>query len=241
MTEPDPLLRAVCEHPAEDAPRLVYADWLEETGRPERAEFIRVQVERARLPADDSRQEDLRERDFALRYRHDTGWRKELPRLSGVNWQRFWRGFVSGVNFERWRFFHRFADSVFSTIPVQFLRLAGVSADQCRELVSSPYLGQLLGLDLRMTRIGSDGIQALAECPSLVGLQSLVLRGVSGPERYGVWQTQALGEAGAYALAVSPYLRSLTRLDLTDTHVSGLSLSLLQARFADALIYRPPG
>jgi uncharacterized protein (TIGR02996 family) len=45
------LLRAVCHSPADDAPRLVYADWLDEHGRPERAEFIRVQCELARLPA----------------------------------------------------------------------------------------------------------------------------------------------------------------------------------------------
>src|ERR687883_596011 len=35
----------------DDTPRLVYADWLVENGQEERAELIRVQVERARLPA----------------------------------------------------------------------------------------------------------------------------------------------------------------------------------------------
>lgn len=38
------LRRAICSHPGDDTPRLVYADWLEENGRPEQAEFIRVQV-----------------------------------------------------------------------------------------------------------------------------------------------------------------------------------------------------
>jgi uncharacterized protein (TIGR02996 family) len=37
--------RAICENPADDTVRLVYADWLEEHGEPERAEFVRVQVE----------------------------------------------------------------------------------------------------------------------------------------------------------------------------------------------------
>lgn len=43
MTDGDALLRAILDEPADDAPRLVYADWLEENGQPERAEFIRVQ------------------------------------------------------------------------------------------------------------------------------------------------------------------------------------------------------
>lgn len=46
------LLRAVCEDPYDDAPRLVYADYLEEYGGESdalRAEFIRVQIEIFRL------------------------------------------------------------------------------------------------------------------------------------------------------------------------------------------------
>lgn len=39
----------IIENPADDTPRLVYADWLEDHGEPERAEFIRLQVELAHL------------------------------------------------------------------------------------------------------------------------------------------------------------------------------------------------
>lgn len=35
------LLATICVNPSLDAPRLVYADWLEETGRTDRAAFIR--------------------------------------------------------------------------------------------------------------------------------------------------------------------------------------------------------
>jgi uncharacterized protein (TIGR02996 family) len=38
-------LQAIIDAPEDDAPRLVYADWLEDNGQPERAEFIRVQIE----------------------------------------------------------------------------------------------------------------------------------------------------------------------------------------------------
>ncbi len=39
------LLAAVIAQPADDVRRLVLADWLDEHGQPERAEFIRVQIE----------------------------------------------------------------------------------------------------------------------------------------------------------------------------------------------------
>jgi uncharacterized protein (TIGR02996 family) len=52
VTDGDALIRSVLATPADDAPRLVYADWLEEQGRDEDAEFIRVQVELARLGFD---------------------------------------------------------------------------------------------------------------------------------------------------------------------------------------------
>lgn len=47
--ERDAFVRAIVERPDDDLPRLVYADWLEDQGEPERAEFIRVQCEIAEL------------------------------------------------------------------------------------------------------------------------------------------------------------------------------------------------
>lgn len=45
MTSTD-LLSAVLADPFDDGPRLVYADWLQENGEPERAEFIREAISR---------------------------------------------------------------------------------------------------------------------------------------------------------------------------------------------------
>jgi uncharacterized protein (TIGR02996 family) len=47
------LLAVILAHPDDDAPRLILADWLEEHGDSARAEFIRVQMELARLDVDD--------------------------------------------------------------------------------------------------------------------------------------------------------------------------------------------
>lgn len=48
MNQRDALLAAVIEEPGDDAPRLVLADWLEENGDGERAQFIRLSLELAR-------------------------------------------------------------------------------------------------------------------------------------------------------------------------------------------------
>lgn len=37
-------LRAICDEPADDTARLVYADWLEEHGERERAFYIRSEI-----------------------------------------------------------------------------------------------------------------------------------------------------------------------------------------------------
>ena len=42
-------LRAIAEHPDDDSSRLVYADWLEENGDPEKAGYVRVKVAYERL------------------------------------------------------------------------------------------------------------------------------------------------------------------------------------------------
>lgn len=49
LTTADQLFAAVIAAPADDAPRLALADWFRENGEEERAEFIEVQVELARM------------------------------------------------------------------------------------------------------------------------------------------------------------------------------------------------
>src|SRR5438270_510567 len=48
--------------PADDGPRLIYADWLDEHGQPDRADFVRLQCALDRLADDDPRKTDLRHR-----------------------------------------------------------------------------------------------------------------------------------------------------------------------------------
>src|SRR6266545_1217924 len=54
MDEMIPFLRMIAENPDDDAPRLVLSDWLEEHEHHERAEFIRLQIELARMDPSDA-------------------------------------------------------------------------------------------------------------------------------------------------------------------------------------------
>lgn len=49
MTERDALLSSILADPDANAPRLIFADWLDEHDEGERAEFIRVQIELAKF------------------------------------------------------------------------------------------------------------------------------------------------------------------------------------------------
>lgn len=51
VTDGDALLREILAAPGDDLLRLVYADWLDEVGRSERAALIRVQVGLSRTPS----------------------------------------------------------------------------------------------------------------------------------------------------------------------------------------------
>ena len=78
MSEAAAFLADICERPEDDAPRLVYADWLEEHGEPDRAEFIRTQCELAKAAEDDPRRVKLKDREKALLKEHQGEWRKEV-------------------------------------------------------------------------------------------------------------------------------------------------------------------
>src|SRR6478672_7525843 len=77
--------QSIQEAPEDDAPRLIYADWLEEQGgaaQTARAEFIRVQCELARLPEDSDRRAALEKREGALWKKHGKEWRAPLRPFS---------------------------------------------------------------------------------------------------------------------------------------------------------------
>ena len=87
-------LRAIRAAPDDDLPRLIYADFLDERGDP-RGEFIRIQIERPRLPRDDPRRGELKAREDELLRRHREEW--EGPLAAVVSHAVFRRGFIDDV------------------------------------------------------------------------------------------------------------------------------------------------
>ena len=72
------LLAAVCAAPDDDLPRLVYADWLDEHGEPERAEFIRIGCELARMPELIDVEQSCTELEWAAIHPHHPKYTYEL-------------------------------------------------------------------------------------------------------------------------------------------------------------------
>jgi uncharacterized protein (TIGR02996 family) len=59
-------LQSVIENPDDDAPRLIFADWLEEQGLADKAAFVRLEVEFSRLPKSSGRFGELRDELWRL-------------------------------------------------------------------------------------------------------------------------------------------------------------------------------
>lgn len=87
-TEQD-LLAAIWARPLEDAPRLMYADWLTENGHAERADLIRAQCELARIPEDDPKARKWRGAAQRALRGNEGKWKAHLPNhLKSGDWHR---------------------------------------------------------------------------------------------------------------------------------------------------------
>jgi len=77
-------LRAIANAPDDDAPRLVYADWLEERGDA-RAEFVRLEVERRHLfDRKPNRKAIIDERIHELTFQLDTKWVRRMHQMRNL-------------------------------------------------------------------------------------------------------------------------------------------------------------
>src|SRR5262249_45999206 len=151
-----------------DTPRLVYADWLQENGDPDRAEFIRLQVQLARLSEGDGRQLELRANDLLAR--HEDEWVRPVRGL--VLWYRFERGFVGTVGVEAVAFLAS-AAGLFRLAPVRYASIQ-VGAGEVAAVAASPHLARLRSLHIG-DEAGDAGAEWLAGSPHLAGVEFLNL------------------------------------------------------------------
>lgn len=222
MHEGPALLAAVLAHPDDDTPRLIYADWLEENGCPERAEFIRIQIELARRP-----NLTLQARESALLAAHAERWLAPLRTPDGPLFGEahgvFRRGFVETVWMTAGRFLER-AGVLFAQTPVRELRVTRTSLEHFIRLIGSDGLLRLATLDLSDRKLGDEAVSLLAGSPQVRNLHVLRLRGCG------------FTHAGAIALVRSPFLSRLRTLDVSYNALGPAALAALRERFGEGLV-----
>jgi uncharacterized protein (TIGR02996 family) len=116
----DAFLHEILAHPDDDAPRLIYADWLDEHNDP-RGEFIRIQCALAQLSDNDRRRWPLEQREQELLREHEAKWR---PKGIGKSPCLFRRGFVEEITL----FLRDFPDvvgAIFEQTPLRHVCLRG--------------------------------------------------------------------------------------------------------------------
>jgi uncharacterized protein (TIGR02996 family) len=79
MNDETPFIEAILANPEDEAPRLIYADWLEERGDP-RGEFLRLENALANLPRGDARRPSLRARLQEVRQGLGVEWLAQVDR-----------------------------------------------------------------------------------------------------------------------------------------------------------------
>jgi uncharacterized protein (TIGR02996 family) len=222
FTDEQPFLDAIFARYADDRPRLVYADYLDDSGQPDRAELVRVQLALARLGADDPRRVELSDRQLELLARTRAELSAQFAGL-GVSVD-FRRGVPDSVSVAAATFLARGAD-LFDRLHIRRLRLLDVSA-VVPKLVACPLLARVRELDLCGSELGNGGLHALSRSPFLADLDALDL-GFNG-----------LDDAGVVQLAASSLLPNLTRLALNDNSgISGEGLrSLAESPFFAGLV-----
>src|SRR5262245_21717599 len=220
-------IRQILASPEEDAPRLGYADWLAEQGERDRAEFIRCQVEAARLAPQDPRQEPAAVRAAALLQAHEAEWEAFATGFAGFGRVCvFERGFPVWARFRINHFLEDTAPKfarIWQVAPVTKLDLYDLNADAAYEdedfqeswisaenykaLANMPQLVDVRILSVCECAIRAEHLKPLLASPHLTNLRELHL------------SSNRLGDEGATVVADSPRVAGLTHLDLNTNEV----------------------
>jgi uncharacterized protein (TIGR02996 family) len=219
------LLRAIIADPADDTVRLAYADWLDEHAEPDRAAFIRVQIELARLAEGDARRAALAAHEAELfEVLRQERLRKEVPSelapYGGQYCAHYRRGFLASISLEvsseSVAAFRSAAPALFMHAPVEELSLWGAPvADWNSHWNGTQSLGAL----------APEEVRDIAEVPELVGLSIL---NVASP-------ALRIDEL-CRAIIASPHLRNLRRLHLRNRYPSFETLNGLNGGQTEFLV-----
>ncbi len=191
------LLQAVLDDPGNDTPRLVYADYLEENGDADRAEFIRTQCELETVALDHPRRMELEIRNDELLAQHRATWLGELPKyISGRG--EFRRGFIEQLSDLTTTEFDDKATRIIQQVPLRFVALRGfwnehhkprlATREDLKQITGIAFteagfrtIGHFLGssgyaltdIGLHNTNIRFDGVHSVADLPGWERVKSL--------------------------------------------------------------------
>ena len=223
------LLNAVRTQPDDDVLRLAFADWLEENGDPDRADFVRVQCRLAALghgplwppaPGTDPpwaigglnpEAAALARRQAKMWAESGEEWLAELPVLPGCT-VLFHRGFASSVVAqENPAGLVRDGRRLLELAPVTRVTFRNCRPEAVEVAVFQPWFAGIRGVTVSWWG-GSDGDEVarlLDGAEHLTELRDLSLFGAG------------LTDAGAEELANAPFARQLARLDLATNRIGG--------------------
>ncbi|HJZ54740.1 MAG TPA: TIGR02996 domain-containing protein [Gemmataceae bacterium] len=209
MTPDNPFLQALLAEPDDDTLRLALADWLTENDQPERAEFIRVQIELACGVSDLERRRELEIRQRDLLIAHEVQWVRPLAAVLGCKpgqwggWV-FRRGFVEYFHLPA-SVINRRGTQLTRLTPVRELFLRPCTPGNITTMCQRPWLHSVIALYIRSAPLNVPAVQALVDCPFLTNLRALDVVLQDGlPE----WSKNALLLRFAHALP-EPTVRAL--------------------------------
>jgi uncharacterized protein (TIGR02996 family) len=237
------LLEAILETPDDDAPRLVYADWLQGRGDP-RGELIQLQCQLAAAP-DDDRRRNIKIAENKLLEAHAAAWKKpmhaalpreERPDLYGFG---FVRGFIEYAKISMSCIPH--LDSLFAAAPlIRTLCIvpggpigdlnSRVAAPKLDGALASPYFARLHTLELALPGGGNELAYEVARASTLGNLRGLRLWCSIWGELAMYYDSSTplvIDDDGAVELARSPHLGALELLDLESNRLTAVGLQSL--------------
>lgn len=206
-----PFYRAIAEKTESDTPRLIYADWLEEQGAASRAEYIRLQCQRAAGDPFDPKTHWRRSKERKLLHEFAPKWfgsqQGKLMRRS------YSRGFIKYAEVLSTHLANE-PDGLFRFGPIEWLHVVATNtaAAHIHEIVGLPHLSCIAHLELLSCGLRPADIIELANSPFVGNLRSLDLSG------------NAIGEEGVDALLHSTRFERLETLTLTDCGISNASI-----------------
>jgi uncharacterized protein (TIGR02996 family) len=243
-------LADVKDHPADDAPRLILADWLDEYGGPPdaaRAEFIRTQCALGGLPTEDGRRHQLARRERELRERHQAAWLGPLGRLHSPGHGCSFRRGLAAFTVDLMTLLSKAFAALAATEAwawVDAVAVRGAHELHGPRLADCPLLADLNDLSFPGGELGAAGVAYLARSPHLGRLTRLGLsdNGLGAAGAAALSRSAGLaaladldlsrngvGAEGARALAGAPHLRRLSALTLWDNHLGDEGAAALAA------------